>query len=115
MQRLFKGATPLKATLPAPAFNTGDVELPAVQVSATCEADGKLVLALVNMHPDRPARVATNLTSAVKGQVLTAAAMDAHNTFQQLQAVVPAPFSAKPGPQGLVPELPPKSVVVVGM
>jgi alpha-N-arabinofuranosidase len=45
--------------------------------------------------------------------VLTAPAIDAHNTFQQPQAVVPAPFSAKPGPQGLVLELPPKSIVVV--
>ena len=115
LYRPFKGATPLKATLQAPAFSTGDVELPAVQVSAAREADGKLVLALVNLHPDRPARVTTNLTSAVKGQVLTAAATDAHNTFQQPQAVVPAPFSAKPGSQGLVLELPPKSVVVVGM
>jgi alpha-N-arabinofuranosidase len=115
LYRPFKGATPLKAALQAPTFNTGDVELPSVHVSAARAADGKLVLALVNLDPNRPARVSTNLTSAVKGQVLTAAAMDAHNTFQQPQAVVPAPFSAKPGPQGLVLELPPKSVVVVAM
>jgi alpha-L-arabinofuranosidase len=71
------------------------------------------VLALVNLDPERRARVATNLTSAVTGRVLTGAAMDAHNTFEQPQAVVPAPFSAKPGPQGIVLELPPRSVVVV--
>ena len=115
LYRPFKGATPLKATLQAPAFSTGDVELPTVQVSAARAADGKLVLGLVNLHPDRPARVTTNLTTAAKGQVLTAAAMDAHNTFQQPQAVVLAPFSAKPGPQGLVLDLPPKSVVVLAM
>jgi alpha-N-arabinofuranosidase len=115
LYRPFKGATPLKATLQAPVFSTGDVELPTVQVSAARAADGKLVLALVNLHPDRPARVTTNLTAAVKGQVLTATAMDAHNTFEQPKAVVPAPFSAKPGLQGLVLELPPKSIVVVGM
>ena len=115
LYRPFKGATPLKATLQAPAFNTGDVELPTVQVSAARTVDGKLVLALVNLDPARPARVATNLTSAVTGQVLTGAAMDAHNTFERPQAVVPAPFSAKPGPQGLVLALPPRSVVVVQM
>jgi hypothetical protein len=38
-----------------------------------------------------------------------------HNTFQQPQAVVPAPFSAKPGPQGLMLELPLQSIGVVGM
>jgi alpha-N-arabinofuranosidase len=101
--------------LQAPVFKTGDVELPAVQVSAARAADGKLVLALVNLHPERPARVATNLTSTVTGHVLTGGAMDAHNTFQRPQAVMPAPFSARPGPQGLVLELPAKSVVVVGM
>jgi alpha-N-arabinofuranosidase len=115
LYRPFKGATPLNATLNAPTFSTGDVELPTVQVSAARGADGKLVLALVNLHPDRAARVTTNLTAAAKGQVLTAPAMDAHNTFQQPQAVAPAPYSAKPGPQGLVLELPPKSIVVVGM
>jgi alpha-N-arabinofuranosidase len=115
LYRPFKGATPLKATLQAPSFSTGDVELPTLQVSAARGADGKLVLALVNLDPARPARVATNLTSAVTGRMLTGAAMDAHNTFEQPQAVVPAPFSAKPGPQGLVLELPPRSVVVVGM
>jgi len=68
------------------------------------------VLAPVNLHPD-PARVATNLTAAAKGQMLTAVAMDTHHSFQQALA----PFSAKPGPQGLVLELLPNSVVVVGM
>jgi len=115
LYRPFKGATPLKATLQAPAFRTGDVELPTVQVSAARGTDGKLVLALVNLHPERAARVATNLSAAVTGRVLTGAAMDAHNTFEQPQAVVPAAFSAKPGSQGLVLALPPRSVVVVEM
>ena len=61
----------------------------------------------------RPARVATNLKFAGQGQVLTAAAMDAHNTFERPQNLVPAPYSARPGASGLVLELPPKSVVVV--
>jgi hypothetical protein len=58
-------------------------------------------------------RVAARLGESFTSQ--PSLAMDAHNTFQQPQAVVPAPFSAKPGLQGLVLELPPKSIVVVGM
>jgi alpha-L-arabinofuranosidase len=113
MYRPFKGATPLKATLDTPRWKQGDIELPAVDVSTARGADGKLHLALVNLDPKRPARVATNLKSAVQGQVLTAAAMDAHNTFDKPQTVLPAPYSAKPGAAGLVLELPPKSIVVV--
>ncbi|MEO6278392.1 hypothetical protein [Roseateles sp.] len=37
-----------------------------------------------------------------------------HNIFQQPQAVVPALFSAKPGPQGLVLKLPPQSIELSG-
>jgi alpha-N-arabinofuranosidase len=45
--------------------------------------------------------------------VLTAAAMDAHNTFEAPDAVRPAPFSAaRRSGDGWVLDLPPKSVVV---
>jgi alpha-L-arabinofuranosidase len=109
----FRGATPLQAKLETPRWKQGDLELPAVDVSVARGADGKLHLALVNLDPARPARVATNLKSAAQGRVLTAAAMDAHNTFDKPQALVPAPYSARPGASGLVLDLPPKSIVVV--
>ncbi|CAM4089498.1 alpha-N-arabinofuranosidase [Roseateles saccharophilus] len=106
----FRGATPLAIKLDAPVFRTGDVELPAVHASAARAPDGKLLLALVNLDPSHPARVATNLTGSARGRVLTAQSMDAHNTFQQPQAVAPAPYAA--ASSGLL-DLPPKSVVVV--
>jgi alpha-N-arabinofuranosidase len=59
--------------------------------------------------------VATNLKGAAQGRVLTAAAIDAHNTVAQPQAVVPAPYSARAGAQGLALDLPPKSIVVVSV
>ena len=111
----FRGATPLKATLEAPRVRTGDIELPAVEASVARAADGSTQLALVNLDPQRPARVATNLKGDARGRVLTAAAIDAHNTFAQPQAVVPAPYAARAGAQGLVLELPPKSIVVVSV
>jgi alpha-N-arabinofuranosidase len=111
----FRGATPLKAQLQAPQFRTGDIELPAVEASVARAADGSTLLALVNLDPQRPARVATNLKAAAQGRVLTAAAIDAHNTFDKPKAVVPAPYTARPGPQGLTLELPAKSIVVVSV
>jgi alpha-N-arabinofuranosidase len=111
----FRGATPLQAQLQTPQFRTGDVELPAVQASVARAADGSTLLALVNLDPQRPARVATNLKAAAQGRVLTAAAIDAHNTFDKPKAVMPAPYSVRPGPQGLTLELPAKSIVVVSV
>jgi alpha-N-arabinofuranosidase len=109
----FRGATPLKAELKAPQWHESDVELPAVDASVARAADGSRVLALVNLDPQRPARVQTNLNGVARGRVLTAAAMDAHNTFAQPNALVPAPYSAGANGAPLVLDLPPKSVVVV--
>jgi alpha-N-arabinofuranosidase len=83
--------------------------------AALALADGSTLLALVKLDPARPARVATNLKGRASGRVLTAAAMDAHNTFAQPQAVVPAPYATRAGAQGLVLDLPPKATVVVSV
>jgi len=109
----FRGATPLKATLQTPSWREGDVELPAVDASVARAADGSVQLALVNLDPQRTARVLTNLTGVARGRVLSASTMDAHNTFAQPNALLPAPYAA--GVQGapLALELPAKSVVVV--
>ncbi|MFL6627064.1 MAG: hypothetical protein ACJ8G1_11520, partial [Vitreoscilla sp.] len=69
--------------------------------------------ALVNLDPERPAYVRTNLKGEFRGSILTAAAMDAHNTFDRPHAIEPAPFSARSGPEGLTLELPPRAVLVV--
>lgn len=110
----FKGATPLKAQVQSPDFKRGETDLgAAVQASVARTADGQLVLALANLDPDHPAHVSTNLKGAAQGRVLTAASMTAHNSFDQPKAVVPAPFVAQPGAEGLTLDLPAKSIVVV--
>jgi len=113
LSRPFKGATPLKATLQAPAYRQGDVELPALDVSVARGADGSLVLALVNLDPVRPARVSTSARTPARGRLLTATTMDAHNRFDQPPAVVPVPYAAEPVGGRLVLDLPPMSIVVV--
>ncbi len=113
MYQPFQGATPLKLTLQTPRYRQGGIELPAVDVSGARGADGVTTLALVNLDPDRWARVLTNLAEPVQGRVLTAAAMDAHNSFAQARTLVPAPYAAQPVNGRLSLELPPKSIVVV--
>jgi alpha-N-arabinofuranosidase len=113
MYKPFKGATPLKAEVQSPSFKLGQTELVAVEASVARTADGKLVLALANLDPDRPARVSTGLKAAVRGRILTAQTLDAHNSFDQPKAIEPADFAAQPGPDGLTLDLPAKSIVVV--
>jgi alpha-N-arabinofuranosidase len=111
----FQGATPLKTTLDAPRWREGDVELPAVDASVARGTDGATVIALVNLDPRRPARVTTSLDVPATGRILTAPAMDAHNTFDAPRAVVPAPYAARVVGGRLVFELPAKSIVVVSI
>ena len=113
LYRPFRSATPLRATLTTPRFRIADVELPSVDVSAARTADGQVVLALVNLDPKQPARLATGLKRAAHGRLLTAPAIDAHNTVAQPRAVVPVPFDALPGKDGLTLTLPPASIAVV--
>jgi alpha-N-arabinofuranosidase len=59
--------------------------------------------------------VAGQAVGSVNGQLLTAQAMDAHNTFAQKAAVAPVPFSARALGGKLTIKVPPKSVIVVAV
>lgn len=113
MYKPFKGATPLRARLDTTRWRRGDDELPAVEASVARGADGRTHLALVNLDPDRPAHVRTNLKGEFRGRILTAATMDAHNTFDRPDAIAPAPFVARSDAEGLTLDLPPMAVLVV--
>lgn len=115
MYKPFKGATPLRADLQTPRWQHADYQLPSVEFSAARTTDGSTVLALVNLDPERPARVHTNLQGSAQGQLLSAAAMDAHNSFDKPQALVPSPYTAKAVASGLTLDLPAKSIVVVSI
>jgi alpha-N-arabinofuranosidase len=117
----FQGATSLPITLKDnPDYTVGNVKVPEISASAARGTDGKLYLALVNTNPNKAADVAVNIpgqsVKAVKGRVLTAAAMDAHNTFTAPQAIKPVPFSAAAGADGkLTVKVPAKAVMVVAV
>jgi alpha-N-arabinofuranosidase len=71
----------------------------------------------VNLDPKREAVVRANVSGAevrgAAGRVLTAAAMDAHNTVQAPDAVKPAAIKGRREGGSIVLRLPPKSVSVV--
>jgi alpha-N-arabinofuranosidase len=100
-------------------YKAGATSVPGISASAARAKDGKLYLAIVNTNPHEASDVAVNVAgqkvSGVSGQVLTAAVMDAHNTFKQKDAVKPAPFAAKAVDGKLSLKIPAKAVVVVAV
>jgi alpha-N-arabinofuranosidase len=113
----FQDATSLPLTISNNgAYSVGKTTVPQVSASAAKGKDGKVYVALVNTNPNKAVDVTVNLSGAkagkLNGQVLTAAAMDAHNTFAKPDAVKPAPFSATASGGKVVVKLPAKSVVV---
>ncbi|RFP17842.1 alpha-N-arabinofuranosidase [Duganella sp. BJB488] len=116
----FQDATSVPVRLASnPQYSHGGVGIPAVSASAARGRDGRLHLALVNTNPGAVAEVAVDIDGAravsASGTVLTAGAMDAHNTFDAPETVKPAPFSATARGGRLVMTLPAKSIVVVAV
>jgi alpha-N-arabinofuranosidase len=113
MYKPFKGATPYPVKVKSGNYRYGDVLLPRVDASAARTAEGKLVLALVNLDPNETASVETNLSGLARGTLLAGSTVDASNTFDKPNAVKPSDYSAgRPG-QPLKIELPARSIVVV--
>ena len=116
----FQGATTLALKLDNVGdYSLGDHSIPAVSATAARATDGRVYLALVNADPHKPREVKASLSgmeiTGARGQVLTAEAMDAHNSFDNPDAVAPQPYKASADNGELVLQLPAKSVVVVAV
>jgi alpha-N-arabinofuranosidase len=111
----FQGATPYPADVKGPTYEKAGFKLPMVDVSAARGADGKLYLSLTNTDPNKAARVTTNLSGNARGRILTAPAIDTHNTFDQPNTIQPAVYSARSSGGKLTFDLPAKSIVVVAV
>ena len=101
-----------------PRYELEGQSIPAVSGSASRDKEGRIHVTLTNLDPNRGRAVSGEITGAqvsrVSGRVLTAAAMNAHNTFDQPAAVQPAPFTgARLSGEKITVDLPPKSVVLL--
>ena len=92
-----------------------------LSASATRAADGSAVnLSLANTSPAQAVTLTVKLAGiapkSVRGRVLTAPAMNAHNTFEAPNAVQPAAFGeAAVKGDALEVKLPARSVVVLAL
>lgn len=117
MYKPFKDATfvPVDAK-DMPSYELGETSVPHVSASAALTESGDLVVALVNLHASEAASVRVALhgfaATSATGRVLTGESIDAHNTFESPDAVVPEELSVEID-GGLNASLPPRSVSVV--
>jgi alpha-N-arabinofuranosidase len=113
----FQGATFLPTEITTPDYTLGKFTVPVVSVSAARDSAGNLQLALANLDTKREVVVKVNLQGAnatsAQGRVLTAKAMDAHNTPATPEQVAPVKISGRKESGALVIRLPAKSVSVV--
>lgn len=113
-----QGGTVIQTEIQSPDYVFADSKIPALSASATRSKDGAILLSLTNTHPNQP--LATRVVLAgiagktITGRILTAATMQAHNTFEAPDAVQPTAFAAfKATDAALSVEMPAKSVVTL--
>jgi alpha-N-arabinofuranosidase len=120
LYRPFMDATYLPISMnQVPQYTLDKVSVPGVSTSAARGKDGKIYLALVNTNPNQ----AVSLNVAIQGQastravgrVLTADAMDAHNTFTAPNTIKPVDYTANASNGKLTLQLPSKAVMVVAI
>jgi alpha-N-arabinofuranosidase len=118
MYKVHQDATLLPTALDAGSYALGKEQIPQLSASASRDAAGRIHVSLCNLHHEQPAEVACELRGAAglsaTGRVLTADAINAHNTFDKPDAVQPAPFKdLNLAAAGLTAKLPARSVVVL--
>ena len=113
----FHDATLVPVIFDAGTYAYGDIRLPAIDAVAARDSVGKLWLALVNVDPNRSAKIAVSLEGAsvrsAAGELLTATTVDARNTFEHSRTIMPRPFAGTVSLNQLEFDLPPKSIAVV--
>jgi alpha-L-arabinofuranosidase len=118
MFKVHQGATVIPVDVSAPEYKYADQTIPSLSVSASRDTSGRLHASVVNLDPNHSFDVSTAIDSLVPkqvtGRILTADAMNAHNTFDQPNAVEPKDFTAfEKSASGWTLHIPANSVVVL--
>ncbi|GAJ13811.1 unnamed protein product, partial [marine sediment metagenome] len=118
MYKVHQDAILLPTDLQCSDYRYNDEALPGLSVSASRDEEGRIHVSLCNLDPNNPAELVCEIRGAdyeqVSGRVLTAAAMNAHNTFENPDAIRPSVFEAvEVKGDELIATLPAMSVVVL--
>ena len=100
-----------------PEINLHGMTVPRLSASAALTESGDLVMALVNLHATEPVTVNASISGyepvSTVARVLTGDSIDAHNTFDDPDAVIPGPLEVMTEGSGKAMTLPAHSVAVV--
>jgi alpha-N-arabinofuranosidase len=118
MYKVHQGATLIPLDLKTADYKLGEKSIPAISASASRDGSGKVHLSLVALDPNQPSHVSVSLSGLpaknISGRILTAAAINTHNTFNSPDAVKPVAFTGFALESGhLNISLPAKSVVTL--
>jgi alpha-N-arabinofuranosidase len=112
----FQDSTLIPLKVDAGTWTNGSITLPRVDALAAKDGRGRLVLALTNIDPARPANidvaVAGLAVKSVSAETLTASRVDSINTFDAPNTVAPKALAATLTNGRLQTTLAPKSVSV---
>ena len=118
MYQVHQDADLLSMTLENEEYRFGNEAIPQVSASASVDQDGKIHISICNLSHDSDVDIDCELRGAtaskVSGTILTAQAMNAHNTFDSPENIKPAAFGGASLKDGrLSVQMPSKSVVVL--
>ncbi|MDC3417348.1 alpha-N-arabinofuranosidase [Aquibacillus salsiterrae] len=119
MYKVHQGATLLPIYVSSPFYCYGKERLPRLNVSASQDETGKIHISLCNIDPNCTEETkieleGLNLNSFIEGRILTATAMNEHNTFDEPEKIKPTAFGNYELGEGFLKiSLPSKSVVVL--
>ncbi len=118
MFQVHQGATHLPVEIACDDYAFGDESIPAVHASASRDSEGAIHLSLVNVDPVNACQITLPLPGGgptdVEGRLLTADTMQAHNAFDEPEAVTPITLTGtEVTPEAIRITLPSKAVAVV--
>ncbi|NRT77571.1 alpha-N-arabinofuranosidase [Clostridium beijerinckii] len=91
MYKVHQDAELIELNIESPNYHCGDDKIPQVSATASVDKDGKLHISLCNLSPaecvDIQCELRGKAMAKVTGTILTAEAMNAHNTFEDPEKV----------------------------
>lgn len=120
MFKVHHDATNLPIEMLSPSYTVGSRNLPAMNVSASKDANGVVHVSIVNLDPKNDIETSCKLgqlaAKTVSGQVVTAKDLATYNSFEQPNQVVMADFKGAKFKDGtLTLTVPAKSVVTIAL
>jgi alpha-N-arabinofuranosidase len=118
MYRVHQDATFISSELESENYSFGDKSVPALNVSVSKSDNGQLNVSIVNVHPSKNIALECEIKGmnpkAISGRILTAPALNSHNTFDNPNVVKTEKFNgAKIKGNNLSVDVPAKSVIVL--